>query len=167
MANTSSAKKMARKIERRTALNKGRRSRMRTYVKKLQEAVAAGDATAARDALRTAESEVMKAVSKGVIHKNTGSRTVSRLAARVKSMTAPSKSVPHPTKICEHSRLRRECFLVVQVRSRPWRNPLSQNRKCASSPQSRRPDSDTEIRVQFKPAQRQKKVQYANARAAL
>ena len=88
MANTSSAKKMARKIERRTALNKGRRSRMRTYVKKLQEAVAAGDATAARDALRTAESEVMKAVSKGVIHKNTGSRTVSRLAARVKSMTA-------------------------------------------------------------------------------
>lgn len=88
MANTSSAKKMARKIERRTALNKGRRSRMRTYVKKLQEAVAAGDATAARHALRTAESEVMKAVSKGVIHKNTGSRTVSRLAARVKSMTA-------------------------------------------------------------------------------
>ncbi|MGJ3232552.1 MAG: 30S ribosomal protein S20 [Oceanicaulis sp.] len=88
MANTRSAKKMARKIERRTALNKGRRTRMRTFIRKLNEAVAAGDAAQARAALQTAESEVMKAVSKGVIHKNTGSRTVSRLSARVKSMTA-------------------------------------------------------------------------------
>jgi len=88
MANTRSAKKMARKIERRTILNKGRRTRMRTYVRKLNEAVAAGDQDQARTALKTAESEVMKAVSKGVIHKNTGSRTVSRLSARVKSMTA-------------------------------------------------------------------------------
>jgi len=87
MANTASAKKMARKIERRTLLNKARRSRMRTFVKKLHEAVAAGDAAQAQTALRTAESEVMKAVSRGVIHKNTGSRTVSRLSARVKSMT--------------------------------------------------------------------------------
>ena len=79
---------MARKIERRTILNKGRRTRMRTYVRKLNEAVAAGDQDQARTALKTAESEVMKAVSKGVIHKNTGSRTVSRLSARVKSMTA-------------------------------------------------------------------------------
>lgn len=79
---------MARKIERRTALNKGRRTRMRTYVRKLNEAVATGDQDQARTALKTAESEVMKAVSKGVIHKNTGSRTVSRLSARVKSMTA-------------------------------------------------------------------------------
>lgn len=79
---------MARKIERRTALNKGRRTRMRTYVRKLNEAVASGDQDQARTALKTAESEVMKAVSKGVIHKNTGSRTVSRLSARVKSMTA-------------------------------------------------------------------------------
>jgi small subunit ribosomal protein S20 len=88
MANTRSAKKMARKIERRTILNKGRRTRMRTYVRKLNEAVAAGDQDQARTALKTAESEVMKAVSKGVIHKNTGSRTVSRLSARVKSMAA-------------------------------------------------------------------------------
>ena len=87
MANTRSAKKMTRKIARRTALNKSRRTRMRTYVKKLQEAVAAGDVDNARSALRTAESEVMKAVSKGIIHKNTGSRTVSRLSARVKAMT--------------------------------------------------------------------------------
>ncbi|KAA5802429.1 30S ribosomal protein S20 [Alkalicaulis satelles] len=88
MANTASAKKMVRKIERRTALNKARRSRMRTFVKKLELAVAAGDQDAAKTALRTAESEVMKAVSNGVIHKNTGSRKVSRMTARVKAMTA-------------------------------------------------------------------------------
>ncbi|MFP4520405.1 MAG: 30S ribosomal protein S20, partial [Oceanicaulis sp.] len=83
-----SAKKMARKIERRTALNKSRRTRMRTFIRKLNEAVAGGDAAEARTALKSAESEVMKAVSDGVIHKNTGSRTVSRLNARVKLMTA-------------------------------------------------------------------------------
>lgn len=88
MANTSSAKKMTRKIARRTELNKGRRTRMRTFVKKLHAAVEAGNQDEARAALRVAESEVMKAVSHGIIHKNTGSRTVSRLAARVKSMTA-------------------------------------------------------------------------------
>ncbi|WP_429911930.1 30S ribosomal protein S20 [Glycocaulis sp.] len=88
MANTSSAKKMVRKIARRTATNKTRRSRMRTFVKKVELAIAAGNQTEARDALRAAESEVMSAVSKGVIHKNTGSRKVSRLSARIKSMTA-------------------------------------------------------------------------------
>ena len=88
MANTSSAKKMARKIERRTALNKARRTRMRTYVKKVDAAIATGDQDQARAALRTAESELMKAVSKGVIHKNAGARKVSRLSARVKPMTA-------------------------------------------------------------------------------
>ena len=82
MANTSSAKKMARKIERRTALNKARRTRMRTYVKKVDAAIATGDQDQARAALRTAESELMKAVSKGVIHKNAGARKVSRLSAR-------------------------------------------------------------------------------------
>ncbi|MGY6531878.1 30S ribosomal protein S20 [Glycocaulis sp.] len=88
MANTSSAKKMVRKIARRTAINKTRRSRMRTFVKKVELAIAAGNADEARSALRAAESEVMTAVSKGVIHKNTGARKVSRLSARVKSMTA-------------------------------------------------------------------------------
>lgn len=87
MANTASAKKMVRKIERRTAINKARRTRMRTFVKKVELAIAAGDEKQARDALRTAESEVMSAVSQGVLHKNTGSRKVSRLTARVKSMT--------------------------------------------------------------------------------
>ncbi|HCR66305.1 MAG TPA: 30S ribosomal protein S20, partial [Oceanicaulis sp.] len=70
------------------ALNKARRTRMRTYVKKLDLAIATGDQDQARAALRTAESELMKAVSKGVIHKNTGARKVSRLSARVKSMAA-------------------------------------------------------------------------------
>jgi small subunit ribosomal protein S20 len=88
MANTSSAKKMVRKIARRTAINKTRRSRMRTFVKKVELAIEAGNQAEARDALRSAESEVMTAVSKGVIHKNTGSRKVSRLSARVKAMTA-------------------------------------------------------------------------------
>jgi len=88
MANTRSAKKMVRKLARRTAVNKARRSRMRTYVKKVELAISGGDAAQAREALKAAESEVMRAVSKGVIHKNTGSRQVSRLSARVKAMTA-------------------------------------------------------------------------------
>ena len=88
MANTRSAKKMVRKIARRTEVNKARRTRMRTFVKKVDFAIAAGDADKAREALRHAESEVMSAVSKGVLHKNAGARKVSRLSARVKSMTA-------------------------------------------------------------------------------
>jgi len=88
MANTSSAKKMVRKIERRTAVNKARRSRMRTFVKKVELAIEAGDQTVAKTALVAAESEMMRAVSKGILHKNTGSRKVSRLSARVKAMAA-------------------------------------------------------------------------------
>ena len=88
MANTSSAKKMVRKIARRTAVNKARRSRVRTYVKKVELAIAAGDQAVARAALVTAESEMMRAVTKGVFHKHTSSRKVSRLSARVKAMAA-------------------------------------------------------------------------------
>jgi len=86
MANTSSAKKAIRKIARRTAVNTARRSRVRTYWRKVEEALAAGDASAAAAAFSTAESETMRAVTKGVLHKNTGSRKVSRLAKRVKSL---------------------------------------------------------------------------------
>lgn len=86
MANTSSAKKMVRKIERRTAVNKARRSRMRTFIRKVEEAIASGDKPAAQTALSAAEPEIMRAVSKGVVHKNTGSRKVSRLSSRVKAM---------------------------------------------------------------------------------
>lgn len=88
MANTSSAKKMVRKIARRTDVNKARRSRVRTFVKKVELAIAGGDQAIARDALKSAESEMMRAVSKGVVHKNTGSRKISRLSARVKAMSA-------------------------------------------------------------------------------
>ncbi len=86
MANTPGAKKAIRKIERRTEVNKARRSRVRTYVRKFEEAVEAGEPKAASAAFVQAESELMKAVSKGVMHKNTGSRKVSRLAARLKKL---------------------------------------------------------------------------------
>jgi small subunit ribosomal protein S20 len=88
MANTSSAKKAIRKIARRTEVNKARRSRVRTYWRKVEEALAAGDAAAAAAALRSAESETMRAVSRGVLHKNTGSRKVSRLTQRVQALGA-------------------------------------------------------------------------------
>jgi small subunit ribosomal protein S20 len=88
MANTPSAKKAARKIARRTEVNRNRRSRMRTHVRKVEEAIASGNAAAAVDALRAAQPELMRAAQKGVVHKNTASRKVSRLAARVKALTA-------------------------------------------------------------------------------
>lgn len=88
MANTKSAKKATRVIERRTAVNKARRSRMRTSWRNVEEAIAAGDAKKAQEALRAAESETMRAVSKGVVHKNLGSRKVSRLAKRVGALSA-------------------------------------------------------------------------------
>jgi small subunit ribosomal protein S20 len=83
MANTKSAKKATRKIARRTEINKSRRSRMRVYVRKVEEAIASGDATVAQTALRAAEPEMMRAVRGGVVHKNTASRKVSRLAHRI------------------------------------------------------------------------------------
>ncbi|MAT33898.1 MAG: 30S ribosomal protein S20 [Ponticaulis sp.] len=86
MANTRSAKKMVRKIERRTEVNKARRSRVRTYVRKVEEAIASGDKTAAQEALKQAQPELMRAASKGVMHKNTTSRKVSRLSKRVGAM---------------------------------------------------------------------------------
>lgn len=88
MANTSSAKKMVRKIERRTAVNKSRRSRVRTYLRRVEEAIAAGEADKARHALSEATSELQRAVSKGIIHKNTASRKLSRLSSRVKAVAA-------------------------------------------------------------------------------
>ncbi len=86
MANTTSAKKAARKIERRTKVNSARRSRVRSFVRKVEEAIVAGDKTAAQSALKAAEPEMMRAVTKGVAHKNTASRKVSRLTKRVAAM---------------------------------------------------------------------------------
>ena len=87
MANTPGAKKAIRKIERRTEVNKARRSRMRTYVRKFEEALEAGDAGVAKTAFVQAEAELMRAVTKGILHKNTGSRKVSRLAAQLKKLS--------------------------------------------------------------------------------
>lgn len=85
MANTRSAKKATRKIEARTEVNTARRSRVRTHIRKVEEAIAAGDQAAATEALKVAQPELMRAASKGVMHKNTASRKVSRLASRVKA----------------------------------------------------------------------------------
>jgi small subunit ribosomal protein S20 len=84
MANTSSAKKATRKIARRAAINKNRRSRVR----QVEEALASGDKAAAQAAFKAAEPELMRAATKGVMHKNTASRKVSRLAQRLKVLSA-------------------------------------------------------------------------------
>ncbi|MDG2521478.1 30S ribosomal protein S20 [Caulobacter segnis] len=86
MANNPGAKKAIRKIERRTEVNKARRSRVRTFLRKFEDALAAGDAGLAKTAFVEAQSELMRAVSKGVVHKNTGARKVSRLAAQLKKL---------------------------------------------------------------------------------
>lgn len=86
MANSPQAKKRARQNERRFAVNKARRSRIRTFLRKVEEAIASGDQAAAKAALQAAQPELMRGVTKGVYHKNTASRKVSRLAARVKAM---------------------------------------------------------------------------------
>ena len=88
MANTKSAKKAVRQIERRTAVNRQRRSKMRTFVRKVEEAIIAGDQAAAKTALAVAEPILMRAAQKGIVHKNTASRKVSRLAARVAALGA-------------------------------------------------------------------------------
>ncbi|MHC2003213.1 30S ribosomal protein S20 [Methylobacterium sp. CM6241] len=88
MANTVSAKKMTRKIAKRTAVNRSRRSRMRTFLRKVEEAISGGDPSVALTALRAAEPEIMRAAQHGIVHKNNASRKVSRLAARVKALAA-------------------------------------------------------------------------------
>ncbi len=91
MANTASAKKAARTIARRTAVNKARRSRVRTCWRGVEEALAKGDAPAAAAALKAAESETFRAVTHGVFHKNLASRKVSRLAQRVKALAGETQ----------------------------------------------------------------------------
>ena len=88
MANTPQSQKRARQTERRTEVNKARRSRIRTFLRKVEEAIAGGDAKVAAEALKAAQPELMRGVTKGVVHKNTASRKMSRLAARVKALNA-------------------------------------------------------------------------------
>jgi small subunit ribosomal protein S20 len=90
MANTRSARKMVRKIARRTEISKSRRSRMRTFIRRVETALAEGNAEQAQKALRDAQPEIMRAASKGVIPKKTASRKVSRLAQRVKKAQTQS-----------------------------------------------------------------------------
>ena len=86
MANTSSAQKCVRKMARKTEVNKTRRSSVRTTLRKVEEAIEAGDQKTARAAFADAEPAMMRAVSKGVYHKNTGARKISRLAKRIKAL---------------------------------------------------------------------------------
>ena len=88
MANTPQSQKRARQTERRTAVNQARRSRIRTFLRKVEEAIAGGDAQVAAEALRAAQPELMRGVTKGVVHKNTAARKMSRLSARVKALSA-------------------------------------------------------------------------------
>jgi len=86
MANHKSAEKRNRRAQRRTAINGARVSRIRTQVKKVETAIAGGDKAAAAAAFKDAQPELMRGVTKGVLHKNTVSRKLSRLASRIKSL---------------------------------------------------------------------------------
>jgi small subunit ribosomal protein S20 len=88
MPNIASAKKRVRTTKKRTEINHARKSRIRSYTRKVEEAIASGDKNAASAALKAAEPEIMRGVSKGVIHKNTGARKVSRLTKRVSKLGA-------------------------------------------------------------------------------
>ena len=90
MANTASARKRIRQTEKRTLRNRARKSRVRTYLRKVERAIATGNEDAARAALREAQPELQRAATKGVFHRNTVSRKISRLSARVKSLAAPA-----------------------------------------------------------------------------
>jgi small subunit ribosomal protein S20 len=92
MANTKSAKKATRVIARRTAVNKARRTRMRSSWRSVEEAIASGDAKTAQEALRAAESATMKAAGNGVVHKNLASRKVSRLSKRIATLSGSKKT---------------------------------------------------------------------------
>jgi small subunit ribosomal protein S20 len=86
MANTQQARKRIRQNERRSAVNSARMNRIRTFMKKVETAIASGDKTVAQGALKEAQPEIMRGVTKGVLHKNTASRRISRLSARIKAL---------------------------------------------------------------------------------
>jgi len=88
MANSPQSKKRARQAQRRTLVNKTRRTRIRTFIRKVEEAITGGDQVVAVAALRAAQPEIMRGVTKGILHKNTASRKMSRLSSRVKALSA-------------------------------------------------------------------------------
>lgn len=87
MANHASAKKRVRRNERRAVINTTRRSRIRTFIKKVETAISEGNADNAKEALKAAQPEIHKGVSKGIMHKNTAARKLSRLSARIKAIS--------------------------------------------------------------------------------
>ncbi len=87
MANTPSAKKRIRNTLRKADINKSRRSRIKTFVKKVEDAIETKDAKSAMDSLKAAQPEIMRGVTKGIFHKNTASRKISRLSSRIKAIS--------------------------------------------------------------------------------
>ena len=87
MANTPSAKKRIRNTLRKTDINKSRRSRIKTFVRKVEDALESKDAKSAMESLKAAQPEIMRGVTKGIFHKNTASRKISRLSSRVKAIS--------------------------------------------------------------------------------
>ena len=87
MANTPSAKKRIRNTLRKTDINKSRRSRIKTFVKRVEDAIETKDAKSAMDSLKAAQPEIMRGVTKGIFHKNTASRKISRLSSRIKAIS--------------------------------------------------------------------------------
>ena len=88
MANTPSAKKRVRQLARKTEVNKARRSRIKTFVKKVEECISSGDSDSATAAFKIAQPEIQRGVTKGIFHKNTASRKISRLSKRISAITA-------------------------------------------------------------------------------
>jgi small subunit ribosomal protein S20 len=88
MANTESARKRIRQTVKRTARNQARKSRMRTFIRKVETAIAGGDKQAAQEALRAAQPEMQRAANKGVVHRNTVARKLSRLSAHIKTLAS-------------------------------------------------------------------------------
>ena len=87
MANTTSAKKRIRSTLKKTDINKSRRSRIKTFVRKVEDALESKDAKAAMESLKAAQPEIMRGVTKGIFHKNTASRKISRLSSRIKAIS--------------------------------------------------------------------------------
>lgn len=92
MANTASARKRIRQTEKRTLRNRARKSRVRTFLRKVEQAIAGGNADAAREALRIAQPELQRAATKGVLHRNTVARKLSRLSSRIKALGASTSA---------------------------------------------------------------------------
>jgi small subunit ribosomal protein S20 len=92
MANTASARKRIRQTEKRNIRNRARKSRVRTFLRKVEQAIAGGDASVAKEALRAAQPELQRAATKGVMHRNTVARKISRLSARIKTIGASASA---------------------------------------------------------------------------